>query len=144
MRVNYNEDENYGGEFNLWQANCRRSRQGRKGQAALRELESALMGMPDKRIQKDVLVESSGEACAIGALMLHRKVSAGMAREQAVAECAALEPLDTEEHGVSIGMPHLVAWAVAVENDEYYRVESPEERYRRILAWVRGELKEQA
>ena len=142
MRVNYSEDEDYGGQFNLWQANCRRSRQGKKGQAALRELEAALLAMPDKRIQKDVLVEPSGEACAIGALMLHRMISAGMSREQAIEECGAFEPLDTEDHGVSFGLPRLVAWSVAVENDEYYRVESPEERYRRILAWIREELRQ--
>ena len=140
MRVDYSEDEDYGGQFNLWQANCRRSRQGKKGQAALRELEAALMNMPVKRIQKDVFVEPSGETCAIGALMLDRKVSAGMTRVQAVAECSALEPLDTEEHGISIGLPRLVAWSVAVENDEFYRTESPEERYLRILAWVRKQL----
>ena len=96
MRVGYSEDQEYGGQYELWHANCHRSRQGRKGQAALRELEAALVALPDKRIQKDVFVEPSGETCAIGALMLHRKVSAGMPREQAVAECAALEPLDTE------------------------------------------------
>lgn len=140
MRVGYREDEDYGGEFDLWQANCRRSRQGKKGQAALRELEAALMALPVKRIQKDVFVEPSGETCAIGALMLHRKVAAGMPREQAVAECAALRPLDTEEHGVSLGLPRLVAWSVAVENDEEWRFRTPEERYSYMLEWIRKEI----
>ena len=140
MRVDYSEDEEYGGQFHLWQSNCRRSRRGKKGQAALRELEAALIALPNKRIQKDVFVERSGETCAIGALMLHRKVSAGMTRQQAEEECAALDRDDTEEHGISVGLPRLVAWSVAVENDEWNREDSPEERYLRILGWVRGEL----
>ena len=52
MRVNYSEDEDYGGQFNLWQANCRRSRRGKKGQAALRELEAALLGMPENAFKR--------------------------------------------------------------------------------------------
>ena len=59
-----------------------------------------------------------------------------------VVECAALEldKNDTEDHGVNAGLPRLVAWSVAVENDGWNREDSPEERYERILAWVRGEL----
>ena len=48
MRVSYSEEENYPGQFDLWQANCKRSRQGKKGQVALRELKAALLAMPDK------------------------------------------------------------------------------------------------
>ena len=143
MRVGYIEDEDYGGQFSLWQANCLRSRQGRKGQKALRELEAALSGMPDKRIHKDIFVGPSGETCAIGALMIHKMVVAGMDREQAVAECAVLDPLNTENFGIMLGLPPLVAWSVAVENDEWrewHRTESPEERYSHMLAWTRKEL----
>ena len=140
MRVNYSEEENFQGQFDLWQANCRRSRQGKRGQAALVELESALVAMPVKRIHKDVFVEPSGETCAIGSLMLHRKISGGMTREQAVSECADLCPDDTEEHGVRLGLPRLVAWSVAVENDDEYKTMTPEELYRHMLSWIRKEL----
>ena len=139
MRVDYSEEEQYPGHFYLWQANCRRSRQGKKGQASLRELEAALLAMPDKRIHRDVLVEPSGETCAIGELMVHRKVSDGITREQAIAECAVLDPGDTLYHGVSVGLPRMVAWSVAVEND-YERNVTPEKRYADMLAWVRGNL----
>ena len=140
MRVDYSEEENYPGQFELWQANCRRSRQGKRGQAALRELEAALVAMPVKRIHQDVFVEPSGETCAIGSLMLHRKIAEGMPREQAVAECARLDPMDTEEYGVSLGLPRLVSWSVAVENDDEYENKTPEERYRHMLAWIRKSL----
>ena len=100
MRVGYSEDEEYPGQFALWQANCRRSRRGRKGREALREMEAALLAMPAKRIGADILVEPDGETCAIGALMLKRKLDAGMARSAAVAELAELDPEQVEDYAV--------------------------------------------
>ena len=140
MRVNYSEDETWPGQFELWQANCERSRRGRKGQAALRELESALSAMPVQELHAAVFVEQTGEACAIGAMLVERLISKGAHREQAVLECANLDPGDVEEHGVGLGMPRLVAWSVAVENDTYPGCETPTSRYARVLQWVRGEL----
>lgn len=43
MRISYSDEEDSPGQFALFQANCRRSLQGKKGQAALRELEAALL-----------------------------------------------------------------------------------------------------
>ena len=140
MRVSYSDDEEWPGQFELWQANCRRSRRGRKGQAALRELESALIAMPVQELHAVVLVEDSGEACAIGAMLVGRLISKGMSRVQAISECARLDPGDVEEHGVELGMPRLVAWSVAVKNDEYPAYETPTARYTRVLRWVQGEL----
>ena len=103
--------------------------------------------MPEKRIQKDVLVAADGEVCAIGSLMVHKKISTGMSREQAVLECSHVDPSDTENQGVLLGMPRLVAWSVAVENDEYDEWDQDDEgmgteqqRYERMLRWVRKEL----
>ena len=147
MRVSYSEDECYPGQFELWQANCRRSLKGRKGQAALQELEQALLAMPDKRIHRDVLVQPSGEVCAIGALRVEQKVCEGLSRSEAVAVLAEIDPDYTEEVGVEAGMPTLVAWSVAVENDlDPWRMEkrssdwTPEERYQRMLRWVQVQL----
>lgn len=42
-RISYSEDEDYPGEFELWQANCRRSLQSKAGQAELRALRDALL-----------------------------------------------------------------------------------------------------
>ena len=143
MRVSINEDEDYPGQFELWQANCKRSCRGRKGRAVLRELENALLALPEPKLGYDVLVESTGEVCAIGSLMVQRKVDAGMSREQAIAECSTADPYETEETGVELGMPSLVAWSAAVENDEY-STETPEERHARMLKWVRSHLRSES
>ena len=137
MRVSYSDEEDFVGQFDLYAANCERSLRGRKGQVALRELEAALQALPHPQLGHDVLVEPTGEVCAIGAMMVQRRIDAGMSREQAIAECSNVDSCDTQEAGERIGMPSLVAWSAAVENDEYRR-ETPEQRYERMLAWVRG------
>lgn len=46
-RVGWSEDEDYPGQFALWRANLERSLAGRKGQAALRDLEAAMVVRPE-------------------------------------------------------------------------------------------------
>lgn len=42
MRISYSDEEDYSGQFDLWQANCRRSLKGKRGQEELRALRKAL------------------------------------------------------------------------------------------------------
>lgn len=155
MRIGYSEEEQFDGQFNLWQANCYRSLHGKKGQAALRELEAALIALPTKRLIAGKLVEQ-GDVCAIGALALHK----GATEE-------VLEHHDDEYMegvGMEYGLPKLVAWKVVEANDiefDYYvdtwapgpaqwvhgspgyrlRVPmTPEQRYTAMLGWVRSML----
>ena len=130
VRINYSEDEDFGGQFELWQANCRRSIKGAKGQQALRELRDALLALPTKRLISGAL-ESNGEFCAIGAY--------------AKAKGLTLAQFGEDEHeraGEEAGMPRLVSWKVVYENDEGCGwlprsvVEPPEARYERMLRWV--------
>jgi hypothetical protein len=166
-RISYSDDEDFPGQFFIWQANCDRSLRGRKGQAALRELEAALVAMPVKELHREVYVQASGEACALGALDVHRKVQGGLSRSEALAVCADRDPYDSQEHGQAMGLPRLVAWKVVEQNDiendqtwdhvegpsrypgmyadgvRYRRDVTPVERYERMLAWVRSQLTEQ-
>ena len=140
MRVNYTEEEDYPGQFELWQANCQRSRRGRKGRAALEKLQTALEKMPVKQLEHDVLVEPNGVVCAIGAQIVQEGIDQGLTREEAVTRAAEIDQTEVEQEGINLGMPRLVAWAVAVENDNW-RHQSPEQRYTRMINWVRAELK---
>lgn len=170
MRIGYSEDEERPGQFALWQANCERSLAGRKGQAALRELEAALVSMPVHRLEMEVFVEPSGEVCALGSLAVARKMREGLTRDEAVAACAELDPEDSQSHGMALGFPSLAAWKVVEVNDiindswcwvtcegpnnfhaygDHYKAGydarfpmTPEERHRRVLAWVREHLQE--
>lgn len=154
-RISYSDDPDYPGQFELWQANCRRSLKGKAGQAALRELETALLALPEKRLIAEQLFDDEGEVCAIGALAKHKG--------QLTDDLRAWGEREMEEVGVHLGMPRLVAWKVVELNDFHltgsdlvtcagpYRwpAEKPkvwvpitaESRYQQILAWVQRQLK---
>lgn len=154
MRINYTDEEDFPGQYGLWQANCRRSMQGKPGQRALRELEAALLALPTKQLIADVLEDEDGRVCAIGALAKAKSITP-----------TADPGYEMEAVGVELGMPRLVAWEVVAQNDielqEVWEVAcgplrqhvtpydggvllvrevTPAERYEKMLAWVREQL----
>lgn len=138
-RINYSEDEQFPGQFHLWQANCDRSLRGRPGQAALRELEAALVALPTKRLITNEL-DNGVDCCAIGAVVRHRGLDPEKIAEEFDTE------YEMEEVGVELGMPTLVAWKIVEVNDittGSYNVRvpyTPEQRYADVLRWVRAWL----
>jgi hypothetical protein len=156
MRINYCDEEDRPGQFALWDANCRRSLNGKAGQRALRELEAALLALPDKRLIRGSLVDGQGGVCAIACYANYKGV-----------DLSKFDPEDeSDEVGIAAGMPHLVAWKVVALNDVVFdtvwevahgpvqrghgvykggiplvRDMTPEERYVAVLKWVRTQLK---
>lgn len=155
MRISWSDDEDRPGQFALWNANCRRSIKGRAGQRELREFEVALLALPEKRLIKDALTDENGGVCAIACYAKHKGV-----------DVSQFDPeVDSDEVGIAAGMPRLVAWQVVALNDieldtvwevaegplqrghgvykggtPLVRDMTPEERYERVLAWVRAKL----
>jgi hypothetical protein len=125
-RINYSEDEDFGGQFALWLANCDRSLNGKKGQRELRELRTALLALPEKRLIHGALEDESGGVCAIACYGKHKGVD------------LSKFDLDDESNQVGIagGMPRLVAWKVVEMNDEHFDRCTPEQRYEMVLAWL--------
>lgn len=80
-RIAYSEDEDRPGQFALWRANVARSLAGRRGQEALRDLESALLAMPEKRLVSHRLIDER-DVCAVGALVVVREAK-GRSYEEA-------------------------------------------------------------
>lgn len=156
MRIGYTEEEDYPGQFGLWQGNCQRSLKGKAGQAILRELEAALLALPSKRLIASSLVDAHGEVCAIGALAEFK----GEITDDMIGQ----GEYDMEEVGIQLGMPRLVAWKIVEMNDlqfagtdlvfgegpyrwpneqPYAYVEvTPEQRYERMLKWVREQVQD--
>jgi len=130
-RINITYDEDYPGQFELWQANCRRSLQGKTGQKELRALRDALLALPDKRLIHGSLVDEDGEVCAVGAYARHKGL-----------DLQKFDPEDnTDDVGIEAGMPTLVAWKVVEMNDDYLsRHLTPEQRYEKMLEWVNGQI----
>ena len=154
MRLNWTDDEDHPGQFALWQANCRRSLRSRQGQAMLRELEAALLALPEKRLVAHTLATETGDVCAVGAL----------AKYQGHDLTAFDWEYESDAVGIQLGMPRLVAWSVVaqndIENDGRYEIAegpshnrwgspgysvfiatTPEERYERMLLWVQEQLR---
>ncbi len=131
MRINYCEEEDFPGANDLWQANCERSLRGKLGQQELRELRAALLELPRKRLIHGELEDGEGGVCAIAAY--GKRKGLDLSRFDL--------DTDTDEVGIAGGMPRLVAWRVVEMNDmELDRHFTPEERYRRMLAWVESKL----
>ena len=154
MRINYTDDEDRPGQFALWQANVKRSIRGKAGQHALREFEAALLALPSKRLIKDALWDGD-DVCAVGCYAKAKGL-----------DLSKFDPEDeSDEVGIAAGMPRLVAWEVVALNDLHLdtvwevacgpvqrghghykggialaRDMTPEERYERVLAWVRARL----
>ncbi len=153
-RIDYSEDEDRPGQFALFQANCGRSLRGKAGQRALRDLEAALLALPEPRLIRDQLW-ADGEVCAIGAYAQYKGL-----------DVTNYDPEDESDAvGVAAGMPRLVAWKVVALNDieldtvwevadgpiqrghgvyhggvPLIREMTPEERYVKVLGWVRKHL----
>lgn len=122
-RISYSDEEDYPGQFNLWQANCTRSLRGKSGQAALLELEAALLALPNKRLARHV-VACDGDVCAVGSVLLMRKAkelgsidAAQAALEAEMGERDEQAYIETAELGEEVGMPRLVAWKLVALND---------------------------
>jgi hypothetical protein len=137
MRISYTDEEDYPGQFGLWQANCARSISGKLGQESLRELEAALIALPSKRLIMGEL-DNGEDVCAIGALARYKHLAPFHDPET---EMVAI--------GEECGMPRLVAWKVVEINDldfEFRWIGSerirytPEERYSAVLAWVQKQI----
>ncbi len=160
MRINCSDEEDFPGQWGLWEGNCGRSIRSKAGQRELREFEAALLALPEKRLIHGKLRDDEGGVCAIGAYGLHKGV-----------DLSKFDPeYDNEEVGIAGGMPRLVAWSIVALNDMdiddhlefcpgpvplttwgalqhppagyYVNIPyTPEERYEKVLAWVRARLK---
>jgi hypothetical protein len=163
-RISISDEEDYPGQFGLWEGNCDRQIRGKAGQAALRRLEAALLALPEKRLISHKLVDSEAQVCAIGALA---KAEGKLPEPEPWGDDEYDED-DTAEFATdNLNVPRLVAWKVVYENDEnndykyvtaegpernpygyghnrgiLLRVEvTPEQRYERMLQWVQERIK---
>jgi hypothetical protein len=124
---------------------------GKRGQKLLRELEQALLALPEKRLIAGSFCDGK-EVCAGGALALYREVLKGRRREEVLAELASRRPSYEDGYeGIlfvrdQIGCVESLAAAIVWENDgygDYLRADcrTPEGRYNHVLEWVRRHLK---
>ena len=141
-----------------WEANTNRHLAGKLGQKALRELEAALLALPEKALTANRFIrlhgpaDDVGEVCALGALALKRRIDAGESRAEAVKKIAEdwkgdaqdeaeSEGSGDEEAAYYLNLKRVFAWAIIDQNEEAGpHDQTPEDRYRRVLAWVQKRI----
>ena len=140
----YSDDygDDFPGQLNLYRANVERSIRSKAGQARLRELRDALLALPVKALEANTFADGTVDApkvCALGAWALARTGDPQSAHK--------MVPTDADDHDTydalkSHGWPKLVVLESIFVNDEgnYWRSETPEQRYARVLAWVEGQI----
>ena len=97
----------------------------------MRELRDTLEAMPEKRLIADDLQAPSGAVCAIGAVGKARGV-----------DMSNLDPENWNAVAGTFGISPTLAREIAYTNDDDFgfRTETDEQRYARVLAWVRSQI----
>ncbi len=140
-------DEDSSSSF-LWPSVAKRAIEGKRGQRLLRELEAALLSMPDKRLISGAF-SFKGEVCGLGCLAVKRHQDKGLTREEALAKVAEEycdttwdEQFDHHEIGEALDITPTLAWEIMYENDDCFPHDAtPEDRYKGVLRWVQNRIK---
>ena len=104
---------------------------GKRGQAFLREMLTAMDAMPEKQLIAHEL-EMDGQVCAIG--------SVGQARGL---DMSTLNPEEPEQIAGAFGISEALAREIVYENDEtFWGDDTPEQRFRRMRNWIVKNLKD--
>ena len=162
-RSGYTDDNEDPLAHGRWRQAVKRSLEGKRGQALLRELVEALDAMPDKRLYSGSFATADGEFCTLGVL--------GAKRGTKMDDLGDDYECDTETVGQRFGIAPAMAAEIMYMNDEYavdewkwadveicgplradwrdHRVRSvrvhndnhPVERWQRMRAWAVANLK---
>lgn len=121
-RSGYSDDCD-GWDLIRWRGAVASAIHGKRGQAFLKELLSALDAMPEKRLIKGDL-EHEGEVCTLGCIGRSRGI-----------DMSQIDPYDRDQVASKFGIATALACEIMYENDEW-RHEAPEQRWQRMRAWV--------
>lgn len=146
MRIQFSEDEDFNNAAILWEANQERSLKGRKGQAALRRLETALLALPEPKLIADAIEDADGLVCGLGALAKYEGYQGSLELPEVSFDAWGNTSSEVEDAMLtladSLNVPKLVAVAIIYNNDDSWRTQTPEARYTKLLAWTRSWLSE--
>jgi hypothetical protein len=120
-------DSNY---IYLYRGMVERTLAGKRGQAFLKELATAMDAMPTKRLIARELVRADGEMCTIGVVCKSRGL-----------DVTDVDVEDADAVGDLVNIARSMAAEIEYENDECgERDETPEQRWTRMRNWVRKQI----
>lgn len=150
-----------------WEVNLARVATSKRGKVMLRELEAALLALPEKKLLEGMVADGDGHFCSVGALVAYQKVKKGESdwlkesidlkleynpewylhpMHDGTERVVRLDPEDgslssTAEMATSrTPITWTLAWLLAEQNDIDFGHCTEEERYEKVLAWVREKL----
>jgi hypothetical protein len=140
--VNDYDDDNW--STIRWRGAVESAIRGKRGQALLKELETSLLALPEKKLCKnDFASEKKGQVCALGAVALKRRVDKGMSLKDAIREIEEKYPQGEEPDVISAEMniaDALLREITYVNDDGGYNNERATKRYERVLSWVQKQI----
>lgn len=143
MRIRFSENEDFNNAAILWEANQERSLKSRKGQAALRRLETALLALPEPKLIADAIENADGLVCGLGALAKYENYQGSLELPEASWNDWGSGP-EVEDAMLALAqalnVPKLVAVAIIYQNDDSFLVQTPKQRYTKLLTWTRSWL----
>lgn len=135
-RSGYSDDYDNGWQLIMWRGAVKSAIRGKRGQAFLREMLSALDALPEPRLISDALVED-GEVCAIGSVGVRRGVDMGL-----------LDPDEPDAIAKAFGIAGALVQEIEyINDDDVYSYQSgvtPEQRFIRVRAWVAKQITQEA
>jgi len=111
-RSGYTDDNEDPLAHGRWRQAVKRSLEGKRGQALLRDLVEALDAMPDKRLYPGSFATAEGEFCTLGVLGVKRGTKMDDLGD-------AEDGCDTEVVGQRFGIAPAMAAEIMYMNDEY-------------------------
>lgn len=123
----YDRDDQW--DLIRWRGAVASAIRGKRGQAFLREMLTALDALESRRLIAGEL-EKAGEVCAIGAVGRKRGL-----------DMSKLDPEDRESVAGAFGIAPALAAEIVFENDEGCPHNSPGNRFLRMRDWVKSQLK---
>lgn len=132
-RAGYTEDVEDQWQLICWRGAVASGIRGKRGQAFLREMLTAMDAMPEKKLVAHEL-EMDGQVCAIGSVGRVRGID--------------MSQIDPENYGKvadTFGISEALAREIVYENDEGgWRDDTPEKRFQRMRAWIVSNLRDEA
>lgn len=122
-RSGYSDDID-GWDLIRWRGAVNSALKGKRGQALLSEMATAMDAMPAKRLIAYELISREGEVCALGAVAKHKSLNV-----------SGIDPNCFEEIAGVFNISNALAREIAFMNDDYYD-ETPEIRWQRMREWV--------
>lgn len=118
----YDGDENW--DLIRWRGAVASAIRGKRGQAFLRELKTALEELPTHELVTNALQSECG-VCTLGAIGLKRSI-----------DMSTIDPEDREQVSKAFGIAESLAAEIEYLNDEHWVPETDSQRFDRMHAWV--------